>query len=360
MGGRRFGVEEELLLVDPDTGRASGVSVALLGDTDPEGVGKELQQEQIEIDTPPVRTLDDMAAEIRRLRERAAAAAQRTGVRIAALATSPLPITPHLTPDRRYEKMVDLYRLTAGEQLTCGLHVHVETASAEEAVGVLDRIRPWLAVLRAMSANSPFWQGQDTGYESFRTQAWSRWPTAGPNGVFGALAAYRAVVDATMATGTLIDERMLYFEARLGHGLPTVEVRVADVCLYADDTLLLAALIRALVDTAAQDWQAGKAAPPTPIEVLRLAAWRASRSGLTGTLVHPTSGTEAPAWDAVDALRLAVTDSLEAAGDSATVDALLGQLRRRGTGAHTQRAIFEDTGDLTEVVRDAVRRTVHP
>ena len=357
MGGRRFGVEEELLLVDAETGQATGVSRAVLDHQSGEGIDRELQQEQVEVDTAPVRTLDDLRREVVRLRVEAAAAAERTGVRIAALATSPLTAAPTVTPDQRYERMVELYRLTAAEQLTCGLHVHVETASAEEGVGVLDRIRPWLAVLLALSTNSPFWQGQDTGYQSYRTQAWSRWPAAGPTAVFGSVTGYRSMVASVLATGTLLDEAMLYFHARLGRGLPTVEVRVADVCLYADDALLIAALTRALVDTAAREWQSGTPAPTVPTELLTLAAWRASRSGLGADLIDPRTNTPSPAWDVVVALRRHVRDSLDEAGDGGPVDALLDQLRRRGTGSDAQRAAYARSGDLAAVVRDAVRRT---
>lgn len=358
MGGRRFGVEEELLLVDSETGDARGVSGGLLADHPVDGVEHELQQEQIETDTVPVLTLAEMRGEIGRLRRQAAAAAERTGVRLAALATSPQPVAPHATPDRRYERMVELYLVTAAEQLSCGMHVHVQTESPDEAVGVLDRIRPWLAVLLALSTNSPFWQGEDTGYQSYRTQTWSRWPAAGPTGVFGSPANYRAVVEAMLATDTLLDEGMLYFHARLGRDLPTVEIRIADVCLYADDAVLIAALTRALVDTAAREWQADVAAPLIPTEVLTLAAWRASRSGLTGELLDPRTGTPSPAWDAVTTLRRNVQDSLDEAGDTDVVDALLGQLRTRGTGADAQRAAYRRHGSLAAVVHDAVRRTV--
>jgi len=357
MGERRFGVEEELLLVDSETGHARGVSGGLLADAPVDSVQHELHQEQIETDTAAVLTLTEMRREIGRLRKQAAAAAERIGVRLAALATSPQPVAPHVTPDRRYERMVELYRVTAAEQLSCGMHVHVQTESPDEAVGVLDRIGPWLAVLLALSTNSPFWQGEDTGYQSYRTQAWSRWPAAGPTGVFGSPANYRSVLEKMLATGTLLDEGMLYFHARLGRDLPTVEIRIADVCLYADDALLLAALTRALVDTAAREWRADLTAPLIPTEVLTLAAWRASRSGLTGELVHPRTGTPSPAWDVVTTLRRHIQDSLDDAGDTDIVDALLGQLRGRGTGADAQRTAYRRHASLAEVVRDAVRRT---
>ena len=155
--------------------------------------------------------------------------AGEAGVRAVALGTSPLPVTPETTPNPRYERMGRLYGLLQQEQLTCGCHVHVSVASDEEGVAVLDRIRVWLPVLVAMSTNSPFWQGRDTGYAGYRTQVWARWPSAGPVEVHGSPAAYRALVESLLATGAVLDQGMVYFDARLSASYPTIEVRVPDV-----------------------------------------------------------------------------------------------------------------------------------
>ncbi len=103
-----------------------------------------------------------------------------------------------------------------------------------------------------MSSNSPFWNGVDSGYASYRSQVWQRWPTAGPTGTFGSAAAYQQVVDALVATGSALDRAMIYFDARLSERYPTLEIRVADVCLRAEDTVLIGALARALVETSAR------------------------------------------------------------------------------------------------------------
>lgn len=101
----------------------------------------------------------------------------------------------------RYQRMAQRYGLTEQEQLTCGCHVHVSVDSDAEAVGVLDRIRIWLPTLTALSANSPFWQGRDTGYASFRSQVWARWPSSGPIEVQGSTERYRALVQALLKSG---------------------------------------------------------------------------------------------------------------------------------------------------------------
>ena len=201
------------------------------------------------------------------------------GVEIAALGTSPLPVDPSLTPSRRYERMAERFGLTVKEQLTCGCHVHVAVDSDDEGVAVVDRVRPWLAPLLAVSANSPFWQGRDSKYASFRSQVWARQPSAGPTELFGSARAYRETMQAVIDSEVLLDPGMIYFDARLSERYPTVEVRVADVCLDADDAVLVAAVCRALVETAVREWRAGRPAGQIRTELLRLAMWRAGRSG---------------------------------------------------------------------------------
>ncbi|GAA2087815.1 carboxylate-amine ligase [Actinomadura alba] len=366
---RSFGVEEELLLVDPDTGIPCAVAGGVidfaqnLGEDRDDGHGAEaleaeFQREQLETITRPSRSLDELAGRIRDARRAASEAAQGVGAEIAALATSPVAVRPSVTPSSRYLRMARAYGQTADEQLTCGCHVHVNVESPDEGVGVLNRIRPWLPSLLALTANSPFWQDRDTRYASFRQQLWDRWPSAGPTGLFDSIKAYRDTVDAMLRSGGLLDEGMVYFDARLSRHYPTVEIRVADVCLVADDTVLLAALARALVETAAAAWCQGEPPDPVRTEVLRLAMWRAGRSGLRGELVHPVGHRPAPAADVLRALVEHVTPALERSGDLDTVRELLRGPLRRGTGADLQRAVHERTGDLAMVVRSAVSRTL--
>ena len=277
---------------------------------------------------------------------------------MAALATSPLAVTPSTTPDERYLRMAEEYGLTAQEQLTCGCHVHVGVASDDEGVAVLDRIRPWLAPLLAMTANSPFWQECDTGYASYRQRVWGRWPSAGPTELFGSARVYHETVRSMIERGGLLDEGMVYFDARLSRHYPTVEVRIADVCLLADDAVLLAALVRGLVETVVRAWRAGEPPQPTRTDLLRLASWRASRFGLAGDLVRPRPGRPVPAKVVIRELLDHVSPALADAGDLDTTKELLGRLLSRGNGAMLQREVHRRTGDLAEVVRTALSRTL--
>jgi glutamate---cysteine ligase / carboxylate-amine ligase len=363
---RSVGIEEELLLVDPRSGRALPVAMEVLGRgagaLDPgcltfEELAAELQLQQVETATPPRAELELLAADLRARRRQADRSARRAGARAAALATSPLPVQPELTPTPRYQTISRDYGLTCAEQLTCGCHVHVAVTSDEEGVAVLDRIRLWLPVLTALATNSPFWNGVDTGYAGFRTQAWSRWPSGGPTELFGSAAAYHATVAAMVASGSLLDEGMVYFDARLSRRYPTVEVRVADVCLDVDDAILVAALARALVDTAAAQWRAGVPAPLVSAAVLRLASWRASRSGLEDGLVHPVDQRLRPSAVVVGSLVEHVRPALAANGDLCRVETQVDRVLSRGSGARRQRQVAASTGRLSDVVADAVDRT---
>jgi len=294
---------------------------------------------------------------VRRRRLAAARAARAIGAQIVALATSPQPVEPSITPNSRYRWMAQEYRLTAEENLTCGCHVHVAISSDEEGVAILDRIRHWLPPLLALSANSPFWQGGYTGYASYREQVWSRWPSAGPTAVFGSAQAYHETVRTMVESGALLDDGMVYFHARLSRHYPTVEIRIADVCLEADDAVLLAALVRALVETAARQWRAGGPPSAARSELLRLASWRASRSGLAGVLLHPETHLAAPAETVLRALVGHVTAALDDAGELATVQHLLDGLLARRNGAEQQRAVYQRREDLSDVVAHAIDRT---
>lgn len=367
-GLRSVGVEEELLLVDAETGRARSLASKVLRvarrsgtiEEDPSGepggsIGGELQEQQVETDTSPHEDLGDLELELREWRARAGAAAAETGALILASGTSPLPVQPRAVDDPRYAEITDRFGLTATEQLSCGCHVHVSVESDEEAVAALDRVRVWLPTLLALSSNSPFWQGEDSGYESFRSQVMTRWPTNGPTELFGSARAYHDHLAALTATGVPVDEGMAYFDARPSASYPTLEVRVADICLDPRDAVLVAALCRALVTTASAEWRDGRPPAPVPVQLLRLANWRAGKSGLSGDLLDPATHRPRPARSVVDSLLRHVEPALLASGELSRVSAALDDLWSRGTGSARQRTIVEEVGDLDRAVVEMAR-----
>ena len=362
-GVRTVGVEEELLLVDLESGRprsvAGRVIDALAADQPDEvgrdgGVERELQRYMVETQSSVCTDLADVARELRGWRHRVAVAAREAGAGAAALATSPVPGDGLITPKDRYLRMAERFGPTVQEVLTCGSHVHVGIESDDEGVAVVDRLRAWLPVVLALSANSPFSDGRDTGYASYRSQLWVRWPSSGPTDLFGSAEAYHRLVDSMVASGVLLDDGMIYFDARLSHRYPTVEIRVADVCADLADTMVVAAVCRGLVETAARS----AAAPPdVPTALLRLASWQASHDGLEGALLDPATMRPAPAADVVGRLVEEIRPALGSFGDLDLVETGVARLLADGTGSTRQRRTFERTGQLVDVVAEAARLT---
>lgn len=349
--GRPQSVQGQLVLRSAfdDAGLAAqGVDGAVEG---------EFQQEQLETHTAPVLHLSELEDQVRHWRREAGLAARGTGCRIAAVGTSPLPAGPTPAAGERYAWIRDRLQLIARQQLSCGLHVHVSIDSDEEGVAVLDRIRGWLPVLLALSANSPFAHGEDTGYQSWRNQMMRAWPTSGPTDLFGSAEAYHDLVRGLTESQVLLDEGMIYFDARLSHTYPTVEIRAADVCSRLEDTVLVAALARAMVQTAAAEWARGLPAPSVHSSLLRLATFQASRHGMSGDLLDPATARPRPAWEVVDALLEWVGPALEDADDLGRVREALSVIRQEGTGADLQRLTLDRTGQLLDVVAQAVRTT---
>lgn len=370
---RLVGVEEELLLVNPETFRLEGVSHRALsayvenhrrlaGAAREPSNGKDLEQElflqQLETAPAPCAGLDALKAEIWRCRRAASDAAGAVGARVVAVGTPVLggsDVT--VTQKPRYERIVHEFGEIGRQGAVCGMHVHVNVDNDDEAVAVLDRIRPWLPVLLAISANSPFWHGRDTGYASWRSQVWKRWPSAGPSEPFGDPAGYRAAVADLIASGAAIDTGMLYFDARLAESYPTVEIRVADVCTEVDDAVLIAALCRGLVETVAGEWRGGVPSPVWRTDLLRAAHWRGGRDGMSHHLVDPTDRRAKPAREVLESLIDRVSPALVAAGDLRVVKDATERLLAGGAGAGRQRAVRAAHGSLEAVVADLGERT---
>ena len=353
---RQLGVEEELLLVDPSTGHVTAVAERAVraGDEDDAApVEEELFLHQIETQTPPCSSLTELAREVRRSRQAICESAAAAGAAAVAVGT-PVLIDEEtaVTPRPRYLRIREEYGELAASALACAMHVHVDVESPEEGVRVLDGIAPWLPVLIALSANSPYAGGRDTGYASWRSQVWGRWPSHGTGQAFGDLPTYRDVTERLIEWGAALDDGMTYFDARLSQSFPTVEIRVADVCTGIEETVLVAALARALVVTAAEKEQR-----PWRSELLRAATWRASRHGLASQLVDPATMRLAPAREVIGSLLDHTRPALEEAGDHAEVRELVEQQLAQGNGATRQRRTFERTGSLEAVVLDAVERT---
>lgn len=362
-GDFTLGVEEEYLVVDPETRapRLDGYELLAaareeLGDR----VEAELQVSQLEVGTVVCTDLEDVRRDLHRLRSGLAAALEPHGAVIAASGSHPFASwrDARITPTEAYLRLEKDYQQLAREQLICGCHVHVGIDDPELAIRVLNRARPWVATLVALAANSPFWMAADTGYASFRTEVWRRWPTAGTPDRFADRAEYDRLVDDLLGTGSIDSPARLYFGVRPSFRYPTLEFRVTDVCLDVDEAVMVAGVVRALCRACARDASDGRPEPRLRAELIRVATWRAARHGLEAELLDLTARRAAPAADVVASLLAYVRPELEDAGEWDEVSGLVERTLRRGTGAARQRRAHESSGRLQDVVDHVVAETV--
>jgi glutamate---cysteine ligase / carboxylate-amine ligase len=343
-----FGIEEEFVLLDRATLTPVPVSAELrseLARFDFGGgvVHSEFLLSQLEYASPVLRTFEEAAQSLWAFRTALDGCTDGHGV-VAAGVGTPFanPTQTLVTADDRYVEIADSMGALALEHHISGLHVHVGVPDRNAAIRALNYLRPWLPVLLAMSANSPFWCGKDTTFGSWRAIQYRRWTTAGCPPVFANAADYDRRTQALIGIGVTPDKGSISWSARLSARHPTVEIRVADAQLEPSTTLFLALLGRALVATS-MDRPTNPPVDPGP-ELLDAALWHAARHGLSGELVHPVEGKLAPATEAIESLLDETHQALKAAGDLAIVTALAEQLLLIGTGADRQRHAFARNG----------------
>ncbi len=357
-----IGVEEEFQIVDATTRELRPRAGRLLRHAR-EAVGEEVTNElylsQIEVGTPVCGTLSEVRFELVRHRRAVIEAARCEGSRIAAAGTHPFSHwgDQSLTPKPRYFDLAADFRQVTREQVIFGCHVHVGIADREAAVQVMNRARPWLAALVALAANSPFWLGTDTGYCSYRTELFERFPMAGTPHEFSSRAEFDDLVAALVATGMIDDGSNLYWDIRPSSHVETLEFRVADVCMTVDETVMVAGLVRALARACHDDWSAGRPVAPVRPELLRAAKWQASRFGLEGSLIDVRARRAVPAPDLVASPVRYVRPWLEEAGDRDELWTLVRATLKRGNGARRQREALQRTGRMEDVVDLIVRET---
>ncbi|HEY0534799.1 MAG TPA: carboxylate--amine ligase/circularly permuted type 2 ATP-grasp protein [Actinoplanes sp.] len=348
-----LGVEEELHVVDLVTRELVPRAPEILARLDDDHFSAELHRSVVETNTPVAGTLDELRDGIAGRRKTAIGVAESLGLGLVATGTVPLVDLESLpvTPTSRYRRMLDDYQLLAREQLICGAQVHVSVPDRDEAVAVAQRVAPHLPVLLALSASSPFWMGEDSGYASVRSLVWLRWPTAGDPGVLHSAAEFDALVDDLLVSETITDPKMVYFDVRPSAHLPTVELRVTDSSPDVDTVVLLAGLFRALVLKAREEYRAEKRATIAKPPLHRAAMWRAARSGLEGDLLDlPRSPAPVPAAVAVEHLVAELRPHLEELGDWEQVFDLSVRALSRGSSAARQRRALARRGRLSDAV----------
>ena len=323
----------------------------------------ELSSCQVETTSTVATTSAQLGEELTRLRRSATQAAEAVGVRLLALALPP--VTPRqfpVTDTQRYQRIGAQFGMIAHEQGICGCHVHVQVPDRAAAIQVSNWLRPWLPTLLALSANSAIYRNADSGYASWRSILWTRWPAAGPPPFFTSPEEYDRAVRMLVDTGVILDQKMIYWDVRPSENFPTVEVRVADVPATVAETVLLATLIRAAVMTALDARGRGGPAEGNtrlPPGALRAAYWKAAHDGLSGRVLDLIHGRGAvPAREQLGALVRLARPALEALGEYDRVVDELDRIAAQGNGAMRQLRAWRKRGEVMDVIAEAATATL--
>ncbi|MDG4763497.1 glutamate--cysteine ligase [Solwaraspora sp. WMMD406] len=358
----RFGVEEEFLVVDPVTRAVVPLAAPVISRAVDElgaRVGGEITKLQVEARTLPCHTTAALHTQLVQGRSALATAATAERLRIVATGSPVLGqvFPPPITTGPRQDQGTATFRGLHDDLGICAVHVHVELPDRDRAVLVSNHLRPHLPVLIALTANSPYWDGRDTGYASWRTVTWGQWPVAGPPPRMRDAAHYDQLVATLLDAGTLVDVGTLFWDIRLCAHQPTLEVRVADVPMTADESAAFAALVRALVIVADRAVDRGDPGPEISAELMRAAYWRAARDGFAGSGIDVTTGRLVPAATLADRLLRIARPALVELDDLVRVESWLRRLAVDADGASRQRRAATGPDGLAGIVDHLVEQT---
>ncbi|QNO38118.1 YbdK family carboxylate-amine ligase [Protaetiibacter sp. SSC-01] len=338
----RFGVEEEFFLLDPADGRNVPLAAAVL-EALPASARERSKSEflasQIEHATGICETAADAREQLLEFRAGLAAASAAVGAVAAGMGT-PYRAEQHptLSPGARYAELAERHATLIDEHQVAAVHVHVGVPEPDAGVRGLRMVAAWLPLFKTISGNSPWWSAADSGFASWRTVLLRRWTTGGCPPAVADAEEYAARSNALVGIGGTRDEATVAWDVRLSSRYPTVELRVVDAQLTADDALLTALIARGLVSAAIRDPDAVPAYDP---ELVDAAIWHAARFGLSQGVAVPGGEGLASVGAAIEALLGALDSS---ADDLAVIERGLQRVLEEGTGAERQRAAAGDGG----------------
>jgi carboxylate-amine ligase len=353
-----IGIEEELMIVDGESYNLVNAIETLLEDATDGEIKSELMESVLEIATDPCPDTAEAGRQLRALRRQVRETAARHGLMIGSAGTHPFALweDQRIVAQPRYRKLVSSLRFVARQELIFGMHVHVGIDDPDKAIHVANGMRVHLAVLLALSANSPFWRAQSSGLMSTRTPIFRAFPRVGIPPYYRDWDDYEREIGFMVRSGVMEDYTYLWYDVRPHPDLGTVEVRVCDSQTRIEHTLALTALIQAMARELGEHFEAGESLAPYPWQMLDENKWLAARHGLQGELVDLPSTervhAKALARRLVDRLREHAQD-LGSAAELEAIDDLLEQ----GNGAERQIVVHEANQDLREVMAEIVEAT---
>ncbi|MEY2495116.1 MAG: glutamate---cysteine ligase / carboxylate-amine ligase [Verrucomicrobiota bacterium] len=356
-----LGIEEEFAIVDPETRELrSHIQEILEGGkvTLKEQIKPEMHQSVVELGTEICQSVIDAREHVTGLRSKLVELAGRGGLKVASAGTHPFSHWHDqlITEGERYQEIVKDMQLLARANLIFGLHVHVGIPDRETAIQIMNQVRYFLPHLYALSVNSPFWVGRNTGLKGYRLKVFERFPRTGIPDAFESLSEYEDYCKLLVKTGCVDNAKKIWWDIRLHPFFDTLELRVCDAQSRVDDTLALAALIQAIVAKLYKMLRQNTTFRVYRRRLLDENRWRASRYGIDGKLIDFGREIEVETKSLINELLHFVSTEVDELGSKREM-AHIERILREGTGADRQLAVWEETQDMKKVVDHIVAET---
>jgi carboxylate-amine ligase len=357
-----IGIEEEYQTIDPVTrDLRSHIDTEIISEGKKqmkEAVKAEMHQSVVEIGTGICKSIPDAAQELKSLRLQMCELAQKNNLRLAAAGTHPFADwrKQDITPDARYATIVQDLKMVARANLIFGLHVHIGVEDPETRIHLMNAARYFLPHILALSTNSPFWLGMDTGLKSYRCKVFDKFPRTNIPDYFPSYGEYENFIKLLVKTNCIDNAKKIWWDIRPHPNFPTLEFRICDVPMRADETIAITALIQATVAKLYKLHAANQGFRLYRRALLMENKWRAARYGLDGKMIDFGKQTEVPVRDLIYEYLHFIEDVVDELGSRQQIN-YIHRILEQGTGADRQLRIFQETGDLTKVVDYIVYET---
>ncbi len=356
-----LGIEEEYQVINPETRELVSHEqklVRLGEELLPDQIKAELHESQIEGGTNICRDIFEAEDQLKLLRSTILDAAGQLGLAIGAAGTHPFSswVSQRITSNPRYDRIILELQDAARSNVIFGMHVHVGIPNKHLALEMVNGMRYFLPHLYALSTNSPFWEGRNTGFKSFRSKVFDKFPRTGIPDYFDSLAEYDRFLEVLVKTNCIETAKNIWWDIRVHPTFPTIEIRVCDVMLRVDEAIAVAALVQALVAKLYKLHQMNCSFKNYSRTLINENKWRAGRYGIEGKLIDFGQEVEKPCAEIIYELLNFVEDvapELNSIDHLARVESIL----KEGTGADRQLKVFEEKNELKGVVDYIISET---
>jgi carboxylate-amine ligase len=357
-----LGIEEEYQVIDPNTRELVSHDQKIVTEAAKiinDQVKAEMHQAMVEIGTNICNDISDARKEVTHLRKTISDIANSLGLKIAAAGTHPFSKweTQLITPNPRYDQIINELQDAARSNLIFGLHVHVGIADKNLALHLVNSLRYFLPHFYALSTNSPFWEGRNTGFKSFRSKVFDKFPRTGIPGVFQTYAEYQSYVDILVKTNCIDNPKKIWWDIRIHPVFPTIEIRICDVPLTIEETLSITAIIQATVAKLYKLKTQNLNFMNYHRALINENKWRAARYGIDGKMIDFGKEEEIDAKDLIRELVDFVDDVVDDLGSRNEIN-FIEKMLEEGTGADRQIAVYNKTKDITKVVDYITEQTI--